>query len=741
MILSRIDLAAERWELAKLVAAILQPALMIALAVGLMLASAHLITMLGTRWGRRRVSQKALVFSVVVHFSLVCGILALWPEAATRSYGTLSAKPVRPPEPPPEAFTVVAVPDNGSAESNVNNAANQAVWNRLPDDLTQEPERTAAEPAPFEEIEDSRPETVAPPETEIAIVAPLPTPDQELPAPVDPTDEESIPPVAVVETATLRPSPVPELRDEAQPPSAPRARTAAAPDSLPETSATDAAQRPEAAPIERLAPLPNVDEPTTSVAGDFDEQATLRQADEGVDIVKPEGPAPAELPTPTAAPAIASSGSPAAEEAPLRPSVPRGRTTAPTRAPTADTDDVERVRPVVPPDRKPRGETRFPAAGLARTETPSVETPQIGVPDASPDASVPAPYRLRATEERQAATREFGGNTQSERAVELSLQWLADNQTNGGYWDASEHGAGSTRVEDKSFRDVGKEADTGVTGLAVLAFLGPVEGLGDGRYAKNVERALRWLVLQQRGDGGMGGLAGATDYAYCHAMATFALAEAFALSDAEDQQWLRGPVERAIQFTIDSMTDDGGWRYQKGNEEGDMSVFGWQLMALKSAELGGIAIPKTVNDKMVRFLIARSLGANGGLAGYRPRERPSAPMTAEALYCKQRLGISRENPACIEAVAFLLKSPPQRTAMNYYYWYYGSLAMRHHGGEEWDQWNESLRDLLVQEQNQDGLLAGSWDPNDVWGRYGGRIYSTALATLCLEVYYRYGNTE
>jgi hypothetical protein len=67
--------------------------------------------------------------------------------------------------------------------------------------------------------------------------------------------------------------------------------------------------------------------------------------------------------------------------------------------------------------------------------------------------------------------------------------------------------------------------------------------------------------------------------------------------------------------------------------------------------------------------------------------------------------------------------------------------MRQYGGDEWTLWNEQLRDLLVQDQRQDGSFAGSWDPNDPWGRYGGRVYSTALATLCLEVYYRYGDAQ
>ena len=48
-----------------------------------------------------------------------------------------------------------------------------------------------------------------------------------------------------------------------------------------------------------------------------------------------------------------------------------------------------------------------------------------------------------------------------------------------------------------------------------------------------------------------------------------------------------------------------------------------------------------------------------------------------------------------------------------------------------------MRDLLVSEQIKTGRNAGSWDPIDRWGGSGGRIYSTAMATMCLEVYYRH----
>ena len=56
----------------------------------------------------------------------------------------------------------------------------------------------------------------------------------------------------------------------------------------------------------------------------------------------------------------------------------------------------------------------------------------------------------------------------------------------------------------------------------------------------------------------------------------------------------------------------------------------------------------------------------------------------------------------------------------------------------WQRWNDALRAALLSRQvKQKGPLAGSWDTSDLWGGYGGRVYTTALATLTLEVYYRF----
>ena len=80
-----------------------------------------------------------------------------------------------------------------------------------------------------------------------------------------------------------------------------------------------------------------------------------------------------------------------------------------------------------------------------------------------------------------------------------------------------------------------------------------------------------------------------------------------------------------------------------------------------------------------------------------------------------------------------------QTRFNLYYWYYGTLAMYQHGGADWSRWNALVRDQLVDRQIKTGHSSGSWDRDDdsTYGVRGGRIYNTAMATLTLEVYYRY----
>ena len=112
-------------------------------------------------------------------------------------------------------------------------------------------------------------------------------------------------------------------------------------------------------------------------------------------------------------------------------------------------------------------------------------------------------------------------------------------------------------------------------------------------------------------------------------------------------------------------------------------------------------------------------------------------MTAEALLCRYFLESEVDNRTVDEAVGAIFQKLPNEQSVNLYYWYYGTMAMYHTGGEPWRLWNEALQKVLLKRQVVEGQNQGSWAPDGVWGGYGGRVYSTAMATLCLEVYYRH----
>jgi hypothetical protein len=275
-----------------------------------------------------------------------------------------------------------------------------------------------------------------------------------------------------------------------------------------------------------------------------------------------------------------------------------------------------------------------------------------------------------------------------------------------------------------------------MSGLALLAFLGAGHTHLDGQYQNTLARGLEFLMASQGANGNLGGQAELYAHMYCHGMATLALSEAYALTRDER---LERPLRRAVAYTLAAQHPTaGGWRYQAGDRQGDTSQLGWQLMALKSAKLAGIEIPASSEEGMKRFLKSVAAGRHGGLASYRPNERTSATMTAEALVCRHFLGMPPDDPAAAkEAGDSLMQELPGQGKANLYYWYYATLAMHQLQGTYWETWNEALRTALVESQRIDGDQAGSWDTDTIWGGYGGRVYTTAMGALCLEVYYRF----
>lgn len=339
--------------------------------------------------------------------------------------------------------------------------------------------------------------------------------------------------------------------------------------------------------------------------------------------------------------------------------------------------------------------------------------------------------RFRDSEDEQLRGAAFGATLETEASVRSGVEWLVRAQKENGRWDASEYGAGVDRQVDGQGRgSTGANADTGISGLALLALMGDGHTHLFGQHRVAVQHGLEYLLGQQGSDGNLSGNASLFARMYCHAMATIAVCEAYALTG---DRRLRDYAERAIAFTIRSQDlHTGGWRYQPA-DAGDMSQFGWQVLALRSAQQAGLVVPASTKTRMVKFLATCNTGAKGGLASYRPGFGATRTMTSESLACRMWLDAERNMEQVQEATDYILKQLPSQTRPDLYYWYYGSLALRQAGGPGWQTWSSAMSRVVPALQLSDG----SWAADTKWGGYGGKVYSTAMAVLCLESFYRY----
>ena len=367
-------------------------------------------------------------------------------------------------------------------------------------------------------------------------------------------------------------------------------------------------------------------------------------------------------------------------------------------------------------------------------------TPNLAVVGLSGGTSggsgLPTGYSKRSGKAKTGAIRKGGGDAKSEASVDVALQWLALHQEPDGSWDASKY--------------EGESKDKGsTTAVALLALLGAGHNEAAGKYRKNVKAGIKYLN-QCMADPKMFNIPRFSNN-YGNALVLMALAEdtIFGASPTTKKNANRIAEVLIAQYVKDP--EKGGWGY--GAAGVDLSVSGWVALGLKSAKAADLPAMHTPDAKMVfdkykTWVDQVMTDPKTGLGYYTSAgaAHSGQHMTWVGMFNKQFLGFPLSDP-------FLKKaSEVSLTAVNGKKWiggdapgsiygiYYGTLAAFQQQGALWEAWNPAMKKTVVgsQKHGDPKELGGSWDPTkDHVGYKGGRVMTTALFALCLEVYYRY----
>jgi hypothetical protein len=333
----------------------------------------------------------------------------------------------------------------------------------------------------------------------------------------------------------------------------------------------------------------------------------------------------------------------------------------------------------------------------------------------------------------------------SEASLERGLAWLAKNQGVEGSWGSS---------------------DLGLVSMGALAFMSAGQAPGRGRYGRELDQALEFIVSRSR-PSGLLNISDAQRDMYNHGLATFVLGQAHGMATAKDRK-LNRVLDEALKLIASTQCEDGGWDYRAARQHAghDLSLAVMQAKALRSAVDSGLEVPPEVIDMAIRSV--RDHYATRGGRGLPESEQQKLPgqftyskgggggtiaMAAAGVVCLQEFGQYDDwrIPKNLEVIEAAIRETPRSRSrdgsmpFDAYTLYYVGQALYQVGGETWKSNYPRLRDYLVDSQVVD---PGNPASNGAWrdhgsrggGRVGGKdgeLYATSVACFILAIPNRY----
>lgn len=333
-----------------------------------------------------------------------------------------------------------------------------------------------------------------------------------------------------------------------------------------------------------------------------------------------------------------------------------------------------------------------------------------------------APLPAAAQDLPEAPRASFTG-AETDAAARRALDFLAGAQQADGSWESGGFGKA-----------------TSVTSLAVMSFLacGHIPG-EPGPYREAIARGVGYVLDHQRPDGM---LVSNTSHGpmYCHGISTLMLAEVVGMTpDPTLADRCRVALAKAVELIVRAQqmpkSDDhaGGWRYQPGSYDSDLSVSGWQVVALRAARDAGCSVPSEAIDGAIDYVRRCAEPRSGGFSYQAGRGGPNNPRTGTGILSLELCG-EHNLPEALAGAEYLMKHPPSWGSDYFFYEaYYCPQALFQLGDEYFLPYYAKLVPILLDRQEADG----SWYSPTGNDRTGGRNYCTAMGVLALAVEYRY----
>jgi len=341
--------------------------------------------------------------------------------------------------------------------------------------------------------------------------------------------------------------------------------------------------------------------------------------------------------------------------------------------------------------------------------------------------SIPSSIAKRCSkQDRMQRLTKTGGTPACEDAVVNALRWFKKTQNADGSWCADAN-------------------PVGMTGLALLAYLGHCETPHSPEFGESVEKAIAYLVAnasKATNNGKLSSDFSDNHWSYEHAVATYALAEAYTFCNIIDYEipGLMETVQQAGDILIAGQNNLGSWDYAfiKRNRI-DNSLGAFCMQALKACKATGLKF-RNINEVGRKGLeaIARCQDTDGWIGYGNSKRRPRNSLTAAGLLCHYQW--KKPNDVAARKAKKWMEANTDYNLDNnngkYAHYYRGQVFMEI-GGKSWQAYNEAFRDKLLADQEQDGSFGsggGFLMPRKNSHR---KHYLTALSTLQLEVYYRF----